>query len=90
MIAIVTDAYVTGLILYALLQLVTGGCSGTENLTVKWRVRHTYRIRAIYGAIFMSVFWFIVLPVQIYQHLAEVRHFKRERAARHARYDGRY
>lgn len=84
MIQTLTNIYGTGLILYALLQLVVGNASGTATVTVKWLNNRVFHVRSIYGVIVMSLLWFIVLPVQIYQHAATVRSYKRQRAQRRA------
>lgn len=90
MVEVLTDIYATGLVLYTLLQLTVGNFAGTGRLTVTWLNNRTFRFPSAYATIPLCLLWFIALPAQIYQHLVQVRRFKRERAARHARYDGRY
>lgn len=75
-------AYVTGLILYAALQLVIGNGSGRARMTVKWLNNRTFNYPSIFAVIGLSLLWFIVLPIQIYQHHASVVAYKRQRAAR--------
>lgn len=72
--------YLSGAMIYGLLQLLTGNAEGYARVTIKWWTPHrVVYIPAAIGVVFMTALWFIVLPTQVYQYNAEQERYRRNR-----------
>ncbi len=76
--------YLVGLVLYTIAQLAAGNFGGVATLTVKWLGGRKFFIPSMYGALGMSLLWFIILPLQIHQYQMSRVRFYRDREKRRA------